>query len=388
MEAVISQNALYEWYSLAMTPLGVPMDTSTLYHPSVDHSNGSGTSPERHNVDKNMLAQDLALISVEIVIKARIATAKAFATVLALWPSQEPKILPADVREKEEKEEKEDKEEKEGKKAKPEKPDTPEYKIFDDLFRPLLAHYVDSPSMLQKFMTAVIVEEWAHKYEDISAIKATETGEHIYALIANNRLARELGVTMGSWLQSDPPVAYHEMSIHLSRIHGDCGALLQSFAFDCKIPQTMIPVLSPNIDINGTAEGGFNITVAERVVGPIFTELKTTLGRSKKKEVINLQDKRLRIESSIKHYNEVKVQHDVRVSAAFACAYVALKHSPNKVSPIVKGIMNGIKACIFSTNTSSPANAFLPIRAKRTSTCKHVPLSLSPRSLPSVRKRL
>ncbi len=94
MEAVITQNSLFEWYSLAMTPLGVPMDTSTLYHPSVDHSNGNGALPERHNVDKNMLAQDLALISVEIVIKARIATAKAFATVLTLWPTQEPQLLP------------------------------------------------------------------------------------------------------------------------------------------------------------------------------------------------------------------------------------------------------------------------------------------------------
>ncbi len=199
--------------------------------------------------------------------------------------------------------------------------------------------------MLQKFLMAVIVEERAHMYEEISAIKVTETGERVRALIASNRLARELGVIMGKWLQSEPPVAHHEMLIHLSLIHGDCGALLQSFAYDCKIPQTLIPVLSPNIDINCTDEGGFNITVAERVVGPIFTELKATLGRSKKKEVIYLQDKRLRIDSSIKHYDEVKVQHDVRVSAAFACAYVALKHSPQKVSPIVKGIMNGIKAC-------------------------------------------
>ncbi len=30
MEAVITQNSLFEWYSLAMTPLGVPMDTSTV----------------------------------------------------------------------------------------------------------------------------------------------------------------------------------------------------------------------------------------------------------------------------------------------------------------------------------------------------------------------
>ncbi len=73
-----------------------------------------------------MLAQDLALISVEIVIKARIATAKAFATVLTLWHTQEPRLLPPDVLD-----------------VKEDTEDTPTYKAFDDLCRPLLGHYVN-----------------------------------------------------------------------------------------------------------------------------------------------------------------------------------------------------------------------------------------------------
>ncbi len=97
MEAVITQNSLFKCYSLAMMRLGVPMDMSTLYHPSEDHSNGNGVLPERHNVNKNMLAQDLALISVEIVIKARIATAKAFTAACTLWPTQEPQLLSPNV---------------------------------------------------------------------------------------------------------------------------------------------------------------------------------------------------------------------------------------------------------------------------------------------------
>ncbi len=47
--------------------------------------------------------------------------------------------------------------------------------------------------MLQEFLTAVIVEEWAHMYEEISAIKATETGERVRALIASNRLCERVG---------------------------------------------------------------------------------------------------------------------------------------------------------------------------------------------------
>ena len=40
---------------------------------------------ERHNVDKNMLAQDLALVPVETVLKARVAAAAALAHVIASW---------------------------------------------------------------------------------------------------------------------------------------------------------------------------------------------------------------------------------------------------------------------------------------------------------------
>ena len=53
-----------------------------------------------------------------------------------------------------------------------------------------------------------------------------------------------------------------------------------------------------------------------------------------------------RARANIERYGDVKAQYDVRVSAAFAAAFVALKATPDKVSPIVKGIMNGIKVCL------------------------------------------
>jgi TATA-binding protein-associated factor len=67
------------------------------------------------------------------------------------------------------------------------------------------------------------------------------------------------------------------------------------------------------------------------------------LGRTKKRELGIISDKRLKVVSSIDHYLEVKVQNDIRVSAACAAAFIAFKTTPDKVSPIVKGIMNSIK---------------------------------------------
>lgn len=81
METLITQQVLLEWYAVIMTPLGLPLDASTFYDPTSTIDPG-----ERHNVDKNMLAQDLSLVTVETVLKARIAAATALAYVVVFWP--------------------------------------------------------------------------------------------------------------------------------------------------------------------------------------------------------------------------------------------------------------------------------------------------------------
>lgn len=85
METAITQQLLLEWYAVLMTPLGMPLDVSTFYDP-LSVANGIDAATERHNVDKNMLAQDLSLISTEIVLQARVAAAKAMAFVITFWP--------------------------------------------------------------------------------------------------------------------------------------------------------------------------------------------------------------------------------------------------------------------------------------------------------------
>lgn len=84
MENVITQQLILDWYAVVMTPIGVAIDASTFYNPSVTVA---GAVPvERHNVDKNMLAQDLSLVSVEDTFKARVATATALAALMNHWP--------------------------------------------------------------------------------------------------------------------------------------------------------------------------------------------------------------------------------------------------------------------------------------------------------------
>jgi TATA-binding protein-associated factor len=86
LENVVAQQLILDWYSIMMTPIGVPVNSTVFYFPSVAADNNA--TPERHNVDKNMLSQDLSLVSVETVLKARIAAATALAYLTACWPPQ------------------------------------------------------------------------------------------------------------------------------------------------------------------------------------------------------------------------------------------------------------------------------------------------------------
>ena len=84
IDEVVTQQLILEWYTVTMTPLGVAIDASSFYCPTAANDGAAG---ERHNVDKNMLAQDLSLIPVEVTLKARVAAATALAHLLAFWPS-------------------------------------------------------------------------------------------------------------------------------------------------------------------------------------------------------------------------------------------------------------------------------------------------------------
>ena len=85
LENLVTQQVLLEWYAVLMTPLGVPIDASTFYHASAADADPTA---ERHPIDKNMLAQDMGLVSIEIIWKARLVSAVALAKITALWPIQ------------------------------------------------------------------------------------------------------------------------------------------------------------------------------------------------------------------------------------------------------------------------------------------------------------
>ncbi|TFK45985.1 SNF2 chromatin remodeling protein [Heliocybe sulcata] len=295
IQNAVDTQVLLDWHGYLMTPIGTPIESSRFYHPS---SIGDDLGVERHNVDKSMLAQDMSLVTFDTVVKARMAGTQALAYLMVSWKNADNEM--------------------------------------EEVFRPFICHYMDSPSMYQKFFSAVIAEEWARQHA-----KAHGTSSGL--LIEKSQLARDLSNKMLSWLQNEPPAAYHEMILTLARIHGECFHLLQSFVHDYKVSPNVIPNLGADVDATGEKEGYFSIDTARETVGPTFAKLKDGLGRAKKKDLSIINEKRNKVLSSIERYSEMKALYDNRVSAAFAAAFVAFKSTPEKVSPVVKGIMNGIK---------------------------------------------
>lgn len=74
---------LEAWFRIVSTPIGVPIDTTQFW--SAKRSL-SGQGAFIHNVDKAILAQDLSLVSVEAVMRGRVAAAVALGTLIAAWP--------------------------------------------------------------------------------------------------------------------------------------------------------------------------------------------------------------------------------------------------------------------------------------------------------------
>jgi TATA-binding protein-associated factor len=100
LDTTVDQKLIFEWFAVMMTPLGMAIDASSFYHAhvtdQVKNANGGGAGAgtaaastvghERHNVDKNMLTQDLSLITIELTLRARVAAATAIAYAIAHWP--------------------------------------------------------------------------------------------------------------------------------------------------------------------------------------------------------------------------------------------------------------------------------------------------------------
>ncbi|KAG9004846.1 TATA-binding protein-associated factor mot1 [Tulasnella sp. JGI-2019a] len=291
----IIPQSLLSWFTILMSPVGTPLDPSLFFQ-------ALRSGAQMHNVDKPMVIQDLSLVSEEAILRGRVLGAKAIAYVMSVWPV----------------------------------PDQ------HGTFHYWLTFYDVSRSMLQRYLAATIVQEWAIAIDE--TMESTVPSQQLPSLTILSPLAAELGVRLNNHIEVDLSAPYHELLPELGRLSTDCKDLLAAFAADAKIPLSKIPSVPTELDVTGGDPSRFSVAAAQQVVGPLFDRLKVLVKQpTKKKEIIMLEERRSKIVAGIERYEASKKAFDTRVTAGCAAAIVALRALPEKKNTVIRGVMDGTK---------------------------------------------
>ncbi|GAA5884682.1 hypothetical protein JCM6882_005348 [Rhodosporidiobolus microsporus] len=268
---------LGNWIALLTAPIG------TIIPPHLVWS--ATTNVNGYNVDKAMLNGDLALVSIESVTRGRVSGAVALGQLIAAWP----------------------------------------FETHASAFVPHLEPLLASTSALQRFLCAIVVEEWAALY---AAVKPEKP------LVEASTMASRLLPQLHAILAADSPDMYAEMSLILNRVRADCVAYYNLFGSQGKVPPAKLPSVP---DVFGIAQA--------HVVANSYTALVALVAAKNKKAVLpNLENQYQKVQGAIAYFDNVKTKYDRQVYAAIGGAVIALAAIPAKITPLIRSITNSIKA--------------------------------------------
>ncbi|GAA5855493.1 hypothetical protein JCM8547_007859 [Rhodosporidiobolus lusitaniae] len=270
---------LGSWFALLTAPIGTAISPTLIW--------SATASTSGHNVDKPMLTQDLALVSIEAITRGRISGATALGRLISAWPVE----------------------------------------THDAVFGPYFDAGLKSNSALQQFLVAIVVEEWA---TSVAAHDFVKQGQPI---LEASTLAARVVPQLHAILASNGPAAYAEMIAILNRLRIDSVALYAAFGSQGKVPAAKLPSVA---DV-------FGIQQARMVLSsyPALVPLMTV--QSKKAVLPVLEERQRKVESGIAYFDGVKAKHDRQVFAAVGGAAIALQAVPAKITPLIRSITNSIK---------------------------------------------
>ncbi len=274
------------FFAILMTPLGQRFDASLFFRPALGVANG-------HDLDKKILAQDLALVGVDTVMRGRLGAAQALGEVLALWS-----------------------------------PDN----VKGD-FEPHLALHLASQSTLQRCLAAAVLQE-----------ASEASARHGRDFIKVCQTAQTLNAQMIRVLEAPPPSTYSEMTVLLLRTHTECQALCNMFVRDGKLSRDVVPTLPAEVDPTGQDPNAFSIEAAKTLAGQTYPTLIAKISKRTQKTALPLLEQKYRVVvASIGFYDSAKTRQDTQMLASLASAVIALGALPDKLNPIIRSVMNSIK---------------------------------------------
>ncbi|CAO3683683.1 unnamed protein product [Rhizopus stolonifer] len=335
-----TQNWLGSWFEITMTPIGQPLDTanyfykppgafgiggSTLIDKNKKSNNKKTTKtaaiPEGvrsnleeeagHNLDAGMIAQDFSLITMNQVMRCRVACTTALGMAMSTWPDESMALS----------------------------------------YQEVLLTLLGSQWALKRQLGAMAVEEWAKavlmtRYNANDLIHAPPE-----AILANTHsFPKTLSDAMIVNLENAATHTtgfYFELVHVLKRIRGECQNLLNAFHSEAKVPLDQIPTLPALVPGEALPEQGplFTIETAASVISEMFDGLlaKVPKGKGRASSLKALEERQRRVVASMGYFEELKQKIEINVYASTAGAVVELGVLPIKLNPVIRSVMNSIK---------------------------------------------
>ncbi|KIM95090.1 hypothetical protein OIDMADRAFT_184188 [Oidiodendron maius Zn] len=238
-----------------------------------------------HDVDGHMMQGDVDLVGMDILIRSRVAAAKAMGLIMSLIPSAA-------------------------------------LEAYDASIIPGIASAYSSTQL-----TALLVID-----------------EHAKSCTEKDRASRYID-PIQKIMEADRPLHYRDLVSYVQLVRAQCSQLINTFRDVGKVSQARLPVLA--VVVQGEAEAGpdaFSMLNAEKCVSEDFDRLKKALTQGQRLIATQaLSEARHSVVEVIDSAKSAKEQRDIRIRAAAASALVAMKVLPKKPTHVIKGMMDSVK---------------------------------------------
>ncbi|XP_062927802.1 TATA-binding protein-associated factor 172 isoform X2 [Mobula hypostoma] len=174
----------------------------------------------------------------------------------------------------------------------------------------LLLFHLNSKSALQRIAVALVISEWANLKKD--------------CVVVSNAVQPRLMAILSEHLY------YDEIAIPFTRMQNECKQLIAS-------------LVEANCDVRSSVNNSvFTIDQANELITTTFNEV-TSSHRLKPNVIQQLDSKRQQVQMTVAETNQEWQTLHLRVHIFSACAVINLQQLPEKLNPIIKPLMEGVK---------------------------------------------
>ena len=311
---------LNDIFILAVHPIGVsrnpiPMDVSLIMRPSGQmtapaNTNTRKSSPQRtgepsskkrrrserkedpppsaHNVDGHMLQGDVDLVGADTLIRSRIYASKALGKAIGICLS----------------------------------------KLPDGEYLEPIQSAMDSEYASTQMTASMILTELARSIESPKMVP------------------KQFLSLLRTTVETERPESYADLVSFLQIARAQCLSLLNAFRDHGHVPPSKIPTMAVIVQGEpGAGPTAFSLSNAESIVGPDYERLKKSLTPTQRiTSLQHLTEAKANAIWAIEEAKKVKVERDIRVTAAVSSALVVMSEVPKKPSQVIKGLMESIKS--------------------------------------------